>query len=174
MKKSDYIDILNKDERYHRAYAISKHNREDPIYGDEWSSIDDVGLVFPSGVLTLALFCEVEQQYIHSAQEILGSCKCDCLYLVYSELYSRRSRKNQDDLFRLNKRIRISELPFYIRGMMRDEFFVVLVNPHKGIRLDFGYDIYMRLSCPLELEEVQQIANRNGLFLNMDFKGFGQ
>lgn len=172
MKKRDYIDILNNDERYHPAYSISKHNREDPLYGDDWSSISDVGQFFPSGLLTKTRFCEVEQQYIRSTQEILKRCKCNCLYLVYSELYSFGSRKLQDRVFRLEKKIKISDVPFFIRGMMRDDFFVVLVNSHKRIRIDFGYDLYMRFSCPLGMEEVREIANRNGLFLNMDFKGW--
>lgn len=150
---------------------ISKYN---PIYCDEqghytreeWTDFSDVGKEFVDGILTMADYERVEQQYLATANSCFAHFQEEKLYLVDVEYYSSPV---ESDLLPIYQQIRSGESVFELstfsnlaRLILRGYIWGKIIG--EVLECHFGFDFYMYLISARESEIIMDKVSRYHLF----------
>ena len=133
---------------------------ENGIYRrDEWTDFRDIGKSFDGVVLTKEAYLEIENRYIECAVAIMEASRCKYLTIGYVDYYKNKGYRYKD---RVNK----EQLRNVIRDIMRNKVWCVLVNLKHKVQIDFGWDYYMHVICPLGESCLRSIVESHNLYLN--------
>lgn len=167
-------------------YEIAKYN---PIYydmegyynHDEWTNICDVGKSYENKVFTIYEYLDIELRYINTIIDIMKFVGSKFLTIQYFELDKKHAEKlilnsrfSYYDLpllhyvqtFNKNKHITMKMIAPIIKLCMRDYLYVILVDRKHRLKIDFGYELYLRLECCIDKKVLDHIVQYNGLYLN--------
>lgn len=126
---------------------------------DEWTDFSDIGKSFNGVLLTKEAYMEIENRYIECAVEIMEASKCTYLTIGYVKNYKNKGCRYKD---RVNKEL----VRDVLRDILRNKVWCVLVNLKHKVQIDFGWDYYMHVICPLEENRLRHIVESHNLYLN--------
>lgn len=126
---------------------------------EEWTDFSDIGKAFGGVVLTREEYLEVENRYVECAVEIVETSQCKYMTIGYVEDYQNKGYRYKD-------RINGDQLRDVLRDILRNETWCVLVNLKHKVQIDFGWDYYMHVICPLEETRLRRIVESHNLYLN--------
>ena len=165
------------DYKYAReTHEIVKYN---PEYYDfngkytnhEWSNFSDIGRVFNHKRFTLKQYLDVEDKYIHVAQDIIKASNITFLTVAYIERDELVSTENISEEMadiihhiHVGKRLNIYQCSLLLRAILRGAVWCVLVNESKQFQISVGYDYYMHVHSCMPHELMFEIVHRHGLF----------
>lgn len=182
MKLQDRILIRLDDIDYRQhSHSISKYSpenySEDGRYlADEWTSFDDIGNVFNGVLLTESEYLKYEDKYINTIIEIASASGISYFTIGYAE------KGNGDDQ-KLNlspemrgmlskaaqgKRLNLSQTALYLRLLLREACWGVLVNERHRTQIEVGYDYYVNVHSKLSTETLSRIVHDNGLYFDRE------
>lgn len=148
---------------------------------DEWTSISDIGKSYNGKIFTLDNYLLVEQRYIDVILLIMSKLNCKYLTIKYLEAdkndVAEQIKSSKDfirdslliqNLFQLHegKRIYYKNLHNVIRLSLREYIYIVLFNKQKKLKIEFGYDYYLYVSCNLNSRTLYDLVNNVGLYLD--------
>ena len=145
---------MNLEERIHR--------RLDSLY---WARRTHEIVKYPpegyddNGVYCREEYLEVENRYVECAVEIVETSQCKYMTIGYVEDYQNKGYRYKD-------RINGDQLRDVLRAILRNETWCVLVNLKHKVQIDFGWDYYMHVICPLEENRLRHIVESHNLYLN--------
>ena len=127
---------------------------------DEWTSYYDVGKEYDGKVVSLEEYLDIENRFISITRAVLESAGCTFVTLGYIE--SRRKKGLKEGM-----RVRVDKIAPYLRMALQGKAFIVFINRDKGIQFDFSEDVlYMHLNCRIPEEELRNIVESRGLYLD--------
>lgn len=145
-------------------YKPEGYNERGVYTLDEWTDYSCVGHFFSRKKLKMEEYERVENNYINCVMDIVR-----CVGIKYLSI----SFYGNDDSITVNgktykegSRIKSEDIIPVLRGNLRGEMDCVLVNVRRGIQIDFGYDYYMHVVCPIPHDELAKIVSANHLYLN--------
>lgn len=159
-------------------YRITKYNpelrNEDGCFAaDEWTSVSDIGKEFCNGVFTKEEYQKTEDSYVNAISEILKE-------KGISELIVRDLEKDEKTEFGLsfeekqlfeeitnNEHINLYKAEPLIRLVLREMLWCRLCSDLEDVKIEFGYDYYMYVSCSeIEASTKKKICE-SGLFVEL-------
>lgn len=162
-------------------YSPDGYDSHGSYQNEEWTSISDVGCVYPDGIFTFQDYLQVEDRYVNSVMEIMRISGAKYLTIVYLESspqeiddwYSQSTfRKENVQLYAFaktlhqGKRIFITDIPLVVKLCLRECLYAILINLKQKLQIDFGYDYYMHIHTQADEKIIREIAYRNNLFVN--------
>lgn len=145
-------------------YRLSKYNPEyKGIYNNEWTSYSDIGKSYNGEKFTKRCYLEMEKKYCDAIITILSAQQTR--YIKIRELETPFSSEEIAEFFfsknlRLtdkekeiiesideNQIILIDDIEEYLKLLLRECFWCVLLDPEHKIHVDIGYDYYVHLAC---------------------------
>lgn len=173
----------NKMEHKHEIVKFSPaFYNEDGVYcKDEWTSVSDIGKCFNGDVLTKEEYFAVESNYVDAVCEILQVTGTDSQTIEYIEKddewiekQMENSKIPEQDLpllpvaksLREGQTIGLMEFRDAMRLCLREYIYAVFTNRARNLKIEFGYDYYMYVDCPLSKERLSDITTRHSLFLD--------
>lgn len=164
------------DENYRplNRYSIIKYNPAYYINGvytkNEWTSFFDIGNTFDNFVLTLDEYLIVENRYIACAKQLAAESGCSYLSVAYMEGNGRFRVKTANgkrrDLIPGSK-LAVKDIDDALRNVLRENYvWMVFLNVEHSFMIDFGYDYYMHIRCPLQKARVESIVASHQLHLD--------
>ena len=159
------LDSLYWAERTHEIVKYPPEGYDDNgVYcRDEWTDFSDIGKAFGGVVLTREDYLEVENRYDECAVEIIEASQCKYMTIGYDGDYQNKGYRYKD-------RIKGDQLRDVLRAILRNETWCVLVNLKHKVQIDFGWDYYMHVICPLEENRLRHIVESHNLYLNPRIK----
>ena len=167
---------------WHEIAKYNPSNYADGIYTvDEWTSMSDVGKCYHGIMFALEDYLKVEQQYLDAVLSILCATGCKYMSIQYLEADRNlveeqiKSSKNYNSdapllkslpKLQVNKRIGLQEIDQIIRLNLREYIYAVLVNKKHQLKIEFGYDYYLRVCTALDDATLRSIVGGAGLFLD--------
>lgn len=151
-----------------RKYRITKYNPNSrDIYGryigKEWTSCSDIGKSFDNKILNASEYKDTEDNYIKAINIILRNNNIQTLVVEEMEKYFDIDEvqeslekyhlsliDTEEILFKSitnGSKISSDNIPIIVKLLLRECFWCVLTTPKKDIRIEFGYDYYMYVSC---------------------------
>lgn len=140
-----------------------------------------MGRCYDGKIFTYEEYKKVEQQYIDVVHSVMAAINCTYMTVKYLEFYKTHAKERirnslyYDDekqylksfpLLKAKKRINCQKIDDILRMALREYVYFVLSNKARKLRVEFGYDYYMRVSCSLDKEILQKIVDKSGLYLN--------
>lgn len=162
-------------------YSPQNYNSDDVYTADEWTSRCDVGKCYDGKSFTLEEYLNVEQHYIAVVISVMKATNCKYMTIQYLEadkedIVSRiKSSKfydidspllNSISLLNEKRRIHINKLPDIMRLALREYMYVELCNKEHRLQVEFGYDYYLKISCLLDNETLNNFVQRENLYLD--------
>lgn len=162
-------------------YCPTNYDKNGIYTIDEWTSISDVGKCYNGKIFTLDDYLEVEHQYIDVIHSIMRAANCKYMTIQYLEADKKyiieriKSSKFQDidtklllsiPFLKEKKKIYYKNIDDIIRLSLREYIYVILSNKKQKLKIEFGYDYYLYISCSLDNAFLYNIVNNVGLFLN--------
>ncbi len=142
-------------------YRISKYDprfRADGMYTkEEWTAFSDIGCAFAGEKLTMEAYTEMENCYLSCIESILEASGVAELEIFGLE------NPNLLPHWENGRKLRGLQLRAFLQDGLREKCWGRLIAP--GIYLEFGYDYYLHIGCPLEWSEMEQIVRASGLYL---------
>ena len=142
-------------------YRISKYDprfRKDGAYkNEEWTSISDIGRSFRGEILTAEQYITVENRYLSCVESILLASHVS--ELIISHLESNESSPSWKNGSKLSGDL----LREFLRDGLREKCWAMLISG--DFYLDFGYDYYLHIGCPLEWADMERIVHAHSMFL---------
>lgn len=149
---------------YYRASKYFRSTDPDTAPGslsqvfDEWTSIYDVGTVYNGTKLTMTEYERVETEYINFVVDVLESSGINEVKIAYIEPGKKRC-------WRKNKTLNIESVRQFIRDCMREYCWGQITA--KDFIWEPGYDYYMHIGTELSLADMQKIAQKRHLFIEV-------
>ena len=167
-------------------YRISKYN---PLYRDElgryivneWTSIYDIGKTFNGMHFTLEEYLRVENNYTnvyinllkYFNVEILGVFNIEKNFTIDEiiqkmNIYSINLSTDELDIFLKacnSYLIGIDRLEYIFKLIMREMIWCNLKDNKNNILIEFGYDYYTYITCPVIDKKNIDKAYENGIYI---------
>ena len=149
---------------YYRASKYFRSTDPDTAPGslpqvfDEWISIYDVGTVYNGTKLTMTEYERVETEYINFVVDVLEGSGINEVKIAYIEPGKKRC-------WRKNKTLNIESVRQFIRDCMREYCWGQITA--KDFIWEPGYDYYMHIGTELSLADMQKIAQKRHLFIEV-------
>ncbi|MBQ6890162.1 MAG: hypothetical protein IJN53_04000 [Oscillospiraceae bacterium] len=142
-------------------YRISKYDprfRKNGVYTQNvWTSFSDIGSSFDGEILTTEQYIEVENRYLACVESVLQASYIPELKISRLENYNGlTSWKNGEKLAG-------DILKEFLRDGLREKCWARLSGG--AVCLDFGFEFYLHVGCPLEWIQMENIVRAHGLFL---------
>ena len=155
------LDSLDGARRTHEIVKYMPEGYDDNgVYcRDEWTDFSDIGKTFDGVIFTMEEYLEIENRYIECAVDIMDASQCTFLTIGYVHDYNNKGYRYKD-------RVRREQLRDVLRDILRNEVWCVLVNLKHNVQINFGWDYYMNVICPLEENCLQKIVESHNLYLN--------
>lgn len=167
-------------------HEIVKYNpafyNEDGVYcKDEWTSVSDIGKCFNGNVLTKEEYFAVENNYVDAVCEILQVVGTDNLTIEYIEKDDEwieeqmvNSKIPEQDFqllpnakgLKQGQIMSVNEFRNTARLCLREYIYIIFSSRAYNLKIEFGYDYYMYIACPLSKEKLSDITTRHSLFLD--------
>lgn len=156
-------------------YRITKYN---PDYRNqlgaylrkEWSSYYDIGKDFNGKILLSDEYLVVEEKYCMVAWEILKHCNIEYVYIDNLEMHNVDEVNNSDKCFldsiQNGMRISMNDLKKYMQYILREYFWCELIAK-SGIKIEFGYDYYMYITCDRIEQSVIDDYQKDGIYIEL-------
>ena len=159
------------------CYRITKYN---PLFRNEkgyyaansWTSVSDIGKTFGDGILTVEKYKQTEDSYVEAVKIILkekGISKMTVCGLEknddMSEVVFSSKEKSFFEGVTNNFCAELSEIESAVRLALRETIWCSLLSEKGDVKIEFGYDYYMYVSCDAVEESTKQIILNNGLFI---------
>ncbi len=169
-------------------YRITKYDPKfrdgDGAYTeDDWTAYCDIGHVYRDALFTPEEYLRVEANYVSTILQAIRSLKVNALYIHKLENMSaveeeqksldkyglRLSQDEKNVLFDLRdgKRVSISELPAYLRLLLRECFWCELHTEKSTVIIYPGYDYYMYLHCDHLDESIITASAKQGIYIEV-------
>ncbi len=157
-------------------YRITKYNPSfrdgnDVYLRDEWTSYCDIGKVYNGNIFLLEEYMDIEQKYCTALMEILQMNSCKRFTIIDLEIYrdiseEQLSTKEYVLLKALenNMKIPIEIIEDYIKLILREYFWCEFMSEN-GVVIQFGYDFYMYVICPILDDRVIKKYSDVGIFI---------
>lgn len=169
-----------------KKYRISKYS---PIYRDErgrylkddWTSYADIGKKFNGNQLTLEEYINVERNYQKIVKRICE--ECEATTLVVKELERGFSVEEIKNIL-IKKEIELSEedirfitdikngylvsldnLRKIVSFILKDCFWCKLECPTSKVTIEFGYDLYVYITCNEISKQTIQWVEKVGMYI---------
>ena len=137
---------------------------KDGVYTlDEWTDYSCIGNTFSGHLLSREEYLQVENNYVQCVKDILRIA--DCYYVTIGWLW-RKNIKLNNRVLHSGSRLRIQDIDNIIKGNLRGSIEWILVNLSKKVQIDFGWDYYMHVICPISKSKLNKIVRAHGLYLN--------
>lgn len=170
-----------------KKYRISKYS---PQYRDEngcftkkeWTSYSDIGNEFCGETLTLEKYIQTEKDYIKTVKAICEFCHVQSLKVrelekIFSieEIQSLFCAKGlklawEDILFMEGltngQMISMDNLARFIALILKDCYWCKLVSVTSDFCVEFGYDLYIYITCNELSEMIIQQAYEIGIYID--------
>ena len=152
------------------SYRISKYN---PQYRDsdgaykknEWTSICDIGKIFPEGILNENEYYETENKYVNTFREIIEFLNIDVLYIRNFEKHKNFSRTS---LYKKHRILSVDEACVFLTLCLRENCWGRLkAKQEKQFCAYVGYDYYLHIDTVGNFCAISDIATKNNLFCEM-------
>lgn len=162
-------------------YSPQNYNSDGVYTADEWTSRCDVGKCYNEKSFTLEEYLNVEQHYIAVVISVMKATNCKYMTIQYLEADKEdivsgiKSSKfydidspllNSISLLNEKRRIHINKLPDIMRLALREYLYVELCNKEHRLQVEFGYDYYLKISCLLDNETLNNLVQRENLYLD--------
>lgn len=165
-------------------YRLSKYNpayrnNEGAYRKNEWTSICDIGTEYDDGILTVSTYLKVEESYCKVVKAILEKYSESSFSIQRVERYVDTTSASLivnkygidfsiNDIFHFNAikqnhKISIDEVEFYLKFLLRELVWYVLVG--KEISITVGHDYYVHLQSKNPLETFEDYVANEGLYL---------
>ncbi len=118
--------------------------------------MSDIGKCFSGVVFSAAEYTETEGRYLACVERILQACAVDALTISGLEDYDHTTAWENGQILRGEALLR------FLRDGLREICWGRLTG--SGVSLDFGYDYYLHIGCPLNRDELEAIVHAHGLF----------
>ena len=165
-------------------YDPAKRDRSGRYPQNEWTSVYDMGSPAFSPVLTLSEYLRTEEAYTKAVADVMQHFGLSALYVYRAELHpscfaaARQMQsvgislsKEEKTLYRAFKsglKLTGGNIPSAVRMILRELCWAELVT-YGPMKVEFGYDYYMYITCPVLPEEVIRQINSYGLFVESSF-----
>ena len=180
MNLTDKILIRLDDLDYSReSHSISKYYpcnyTEDGHYSvSEWTSYHDIGKNYDGKVFTLEDSLRCEDRYVNAIVEIALMLKISFFTIGYLEPITETGKRKglSPEMYALltnlkvGKRLNISQTAVFIRLLLRDACWGVIVNERQKTQISMGYDFYLNIHTSLPNEVLVEIVHSNKLFVD--------
>lgn len=162
-------------------YSPKNYDNNGAYKIDEWTSRSDIGKCYNGKVFTLDDYLKIEQQYIDAVLSIMSATESKYLTINYLEINKDdiiehiKSSKFYDidspllqslSLLKENNRISYEQMSCVIRLCLREFAYLELSNNEHKLKIEFGYDYYLRVLCSLDNTVLQSIVDKAGLYLD--------
>lgn len=167
-------------------HEIVKYNpafyNEGGVYcKDEWTSVSDIGKSFNGKVLTQEEYFAVENKYVDAVCEILQVVGADSLTIEYIEKQDKwieeqmaNSNIPEQDFqllpnaksLKQGQTMSVNGFRNAARLCLREYIYAIFSSQACNLKIEFGYDYYMYIECPLSKEKLSDITARHSLFLD--------
>jgi hypothetical protein len=142
------------------SYRITKYNpslrlADGRFTGAEWTSIGDIGQIYPAGAFEFSDYLKTEDAYVESVRRFLSTVKIGSLFISGLEMKNDHTvppeylTKELDQmLFSIHEGEEISglQIDLVVRLNLRELIWCRLKGKN-GTYVHFGYDYYMYLGC---------------------------
>ena len=153
-----------------REYRLTKYNplfrNEKGFYEpEEWTFFAQVGTEVAGNELTLAEYEATEAAYIQVMISLFERAKAGP-FRVSAKVVPFRVSEGQLPPAALpdGSEVPLSSLPAVLRSLLREEFWCRLTD-RKGSFVHVGWDFYVYLGLPSQLESPEAVAQEHHLFL---------
>ena len=144
-------------------YRISKYDprfRKNGVQPqNEWTSFSDIGCSFDGEMLTIEQYIEVENRYLACVESILQASLISEIQISCLENY------NEPTSWKNGEKLAGDTLREFLRDGLREKCWARLRGG--AVCLDFGYEYYLHVCCPLEWTQMENIVRAHGLFLEL-------
>ena len=140
-----------------------KHRKNGIYQVEEWTSIGDIGRIFPSGILTLDQYKKVEQAYIECCIDLLQEANVAELSVSGLECY-------HTEIHFPNKLHEESDIRRMIASCLQEKCWAKLEASNFFIH--FGYDYYMYIGTNLPRSLVEETAKKHKLFCELYYSPY--
>jgi hypothetical protein len=148
--------------RFETQLRVTKYDRDDPRYAEDWTSVSDVGDTFFGKVLTLERYLEVEASHLRVVAAFLEEAEVETTVVRAPERYDAHWWPGEgDSLSRL-------ETADVVREMLRERAWCRLEGP-RDTYVHVGYDYYLYLGGNVSCGRTIALSRDIGLFVDSDF-----
>jgi len=156
-------------------YRITKYNpkfrNESGVYmHEEWTSYYDIGKEYCGKIFSVEDYYAMEEKYYMAIVDILMENKVDFVCIENLELHNDKdSYCSKEDTIFLDKlyngmQIELLDLKKYMQYILRESFWCDLVSK-SGIKIEFGYDYYMYITCEEINERLIKKYSEYGVYI---------
>lgn len=142
-----------------KEYRISKYDPRFRVNGayqkNEWTSISDIGKVFDDGMLTLAEYLRVENEYIQFCLDAMKAAGVTELAVCAPEIYC-------EGLSLPERVCDTNSIRGIIQWCLREKCWAKLEG--KRFFLHFGYDYYLYIGTDVSRPLVETMAKAQNLY----------
>lgn len=140
-----------------RRFVISKYKNYTPAKL-EWTDFSEVGKKIGNKVFTLEEYIQVENSYINAINEILCRLNID-------EIYIKDYTENSVKLKSYNGSvISIKDSNKLMRRILQNDLTHCIFYYPKKIRITFGFDYYMYITCNINKNVMTKILEKYNLY----------
>jgi hypothetical protein len=125
---------------------------------DEWTSVGDIGRAFAGVVFTGEEYRRVEGAYVTAAIAFMREARVQSLAVVGLENHAAVPLP-----FAEGASLGLDEVGDVLRRLLREEFWCRLEGA--GAFVHVGYDYYMYVGVPRPCPAAEELARRQGLFV---------
>lgn len=166
---------------FHEVVKYHPAGYKDRIYTyDDWTSISDIGKTFRTGILSADDYIKVEDSYVNTILTVMSETDCHYLTIEYVEAYEdeiikrmkeHKQRYNIPVLdfipnLKNGKRVSQNKASVLFRLCLRELCYIKFSCKSKKLKIEFGYDYYLYIKCPIGKERLNQIVSENHLYLD--------
>ncbi len=169
----------NNDSWRFSAIAVTKYNpdfrdKEGRYIKNDWTSYTDAGIIYEGELFTLEKYFETEQKYIAAAQMFFLYNNCQTILITSVEKYDLEDYPFSDQSEAIlaynnttsNGIISLQNLGIIIKLVLRGYLWCELFCAQsKEVALRFGYDLYMYINSPLQMDKLLKDIEHTGLFI---------
>ena len=153
-----------------KTYRISKYDptkrAENGVYLlDEWTSISDIGKIFPGGVLNANEYYKIENEYVSTFREIVEWLKIDTLHIRRFESSSRFPNASR---YKKHPVLSIDEACDFLTLCLREYCWGIIKSRRLfNFSAYVGYDYYLYINTLLDMSEIDSFARQNNLYCEL-------
>lgn len=155
-------------------YPPDNYSREGVYLVDDWTSFYDIGKVFNGRLLTESEYLKYEDIYVNTIVEIASVSGISCFTIGYMERGDNNDQEQnlspemRDVLSKSaqGKRLNLRQTALFLRLLLRDVCWGVLVNEKHKTQIETGYDYYVNIHSELTPEILSAIVHGHGLYFD--------
>lgn len=163
------------------SWRVTKYNpkyrdEEDVYHNDEWTSCHDIGKLFNGNEFTANDYLAIENAYINAVLSFMQNINVTSFKVKCLEKYNDNIVSQNTTLVYTNEMIKlyvelhensilgVDNIQNLCRLLLREQLWCKLENDNRMF-VHFGYDYYMYIGCLLKPENITDLIQGTGLFM---------